>query len=322
MLLASSRWAMAAALRRLVGRRRRPTWSLGYEVLVAAQRGAWSVMTEIGLVRWRNVSEAMARTRMDGLEPKLVREQGACNVEGVWLEPPEAGNAVMLYVHGGAFAFGSLQTHGDVIGAVARAARARTLAIEYRLAPEHPAPAALEDVRSAYQYLLARGIPPDRIVLAGDSAGGALVVLTLLALRDAGATLPAAAVAICPWVDLACSGDSFETNSPFDFVALGQCRLAAASYLAGADPRRPDRSPLYADLSGLPPLLVQAGEAEVLFDQVCAFAARARDAGVLTRLSRYSDMVHVWHLMRGATADAQRAIDEIGDFVRESVALV
>jgi len=181
-------------------------------------------------------------------------------------------------------------------------------------------PAALEDALSAYRYLLAEGIPAKRIVLAGDSAGGTLVLNTLLALRDAGEALPAAGVAICPWVDLDCSGDSFNTNSAFDFVAEEHCRLAAASYLAGADPRKPTISPLFADLSGLPPLLLQAGEAEVLVDQVRAFSARAEAAGVDVRLSIYEDMVHVWHMMRGATPEAQRAIDEIGSFVRERAA--
>lgn len=138
----------------------------------------------------------------------------------------------------------------------------------------------------------------------------------LVALRDAGVPLPAAGVAISPWVDLACSGASFETNAAFDFVGREHCLLAAASYLNGLDPRRPDISPLFARASGLPPLLIQAGDAEVLVDQIRAFASRAQAAGVDVRLSVYADMVHVWHLMRHVTPHAQRAIDEVGAFIR------
>lgn len=245
------------------------------------------------------------------------RQQGGRAINGAWLEPPDAEGAVLIYLHGGGYVFGSLRSHGVLIGALARAARARTFAPEYRLGPEHPAPAAHEDAVAAYHYLLRQGIPPGRIVLAGDSAGGTMVLNTLLALRDAGAPLPAAGVAICPWVDLACSGASFDTNAPFDFVAKVHCQLAAANYLAGLDPRRPDISPLFADLTGLPPLLVHAGDAEVLVDQIRAFAARAEDAGVDIRLEVYPDMVRVWHLMRAVTPAAQRAIDGIGAFVRK-----
>jgi acetyl esterase/lipase len=140
-----------------------------------------------------------------------------------------------------------------------------------------------------------------------------------MALRDAGEPMPAAGVAISPWVDLSCSGASFQTNAPYDFVSERHCRLAAASYLGAVDPRSPLVSPLLGDLRGLPPLLVQAGGAEVLVDQIRAFAARAAEAGVDVRLSIYEDMVHVWHLMRDATPAGQRAIDEIGAFVRAHV---
>jgi len=191
------------------------------------------------------------------------------------------------------------------------------LALEYRLAPEHPAPAALDDALAAYRELRARGI--QRIVLAGDSAGGTLVLLSLMALRDAGEPLPVAGVAICPWVDLSCSGASFRANDACDFVGERQCRMAAEAYLAGGDARRPEVSPLCGELSGLPPLLIQAGEAEVLVDQVRAFAARASAAGAELTLSVYPDMVHVWHMLRSATPEAQRAIDEVGAFVRQQL---
>lgn len=311
--------AMLRALgRRLVGRRMHPKWPLALELVVAATRGSWSVMPVIGMVRWRNVGEAMSPLKTDGLAPRFVRVNAgeAPALHGAWLEPPDAGDTVLLYFHGGGFVFGSLRTHGEMIGALARAARARTLALEYRLAPEHPLPAAVTDAVRAYRYLLDLGISPKKIALAGDSAGGTLVLSTLLALRDANIPLPGAAVAISPWVDLGCSGPSFEENARYDFVGKEHCLLAARHYLAGKDAASPDVSPLFASLTGLPPLLVQAGSAETLLDQIRAFATRAREEGVALTFSEYPDMVHVWHLLRAFTPEGARAIDEAGAFIR------
>lgn len=287
------------------------------ELLVAATKGAWSVMPDIGVVRWRNVGEVMAPLDLDGLTPRFVRETiHGTTVEGAWVTPTGAAGPVLLYFHGGGYVFGSIRTHGKLIGALARAAGARTFALTYRLGPEHRAPAAQRDAIAAYQYLLADGVDPRQIVLAGDSAGGTIVLNTLFELRDSGAPLPAAAVAISPWVDLACSGDSFQANASFDYVGKQHCLLAAEAYLAGLDPRRSDISPLFAGLAGLPPLLIHAGSAEVLVDQIRDFAARAEQVGVPVTLDVYPDMVHVWHLFRDVTPDAQRAIDQIGAFVR------
>jgi epsilon-lactone hydrolase len=311
-----------AFLRRLVGRRMHPNWSMGMELVVSATRGSWSVMPKIGMVRWRNVGEAMSPLKTDGLTPRFVRlNEGADDGEqplyGAWLEPPDAGASVLLYFHGGGFVFGSLRTHGELIGGLARSARARTLSLEYRLSPEHPAPAAVTDAVNAYRFLLAQGVAPENIALAGDSAGGTLVLCTLLALRDAGIAPPGAAVAISPWVDLGCSGESFEENARYDFVGKEHCLLAARNYLSGKDAATAEVSPLYASLSGLPPLLVQAGAVETLVDQIRAFEKRARADGSDLTYSEYPDMVHVWHLLRAVTPDAQKAIDEAGAFIRE-----
>lgn len=310
---------LRAVARRLLGRRTHPRWPFKLELIVAATRGAWSVMPTIGMVRWRNVGEVMSPLRTEGLTPRFVRlNPGAESpLFGAWLEPPDAGDSVVLYFHGGGFVFGSLRTHGELIGALARSARSRTLALQYRLAPEHPRPAAVADAVEAYRYLLGRGIAPERIALAGDSAGGTLVLATLLALRDAGAPLPGAAVAISPWVDLGCSGESFEANARYDYVGKEHCLLAARHYLAGTDATSPEASPLFASLSGLPPLLVQAGSLESLVDQIRDFARRAREAGATLTFTEYDDMVHVWHIFRDATPEGARAIDEAGAFIRE-----
>ena len=311
--------ALRALVRRLLGRPMHPKWPFKMELTVAATRGAWSVMPVIGMVRWRNVGEAMSPLLTDGLTPTFVNLNPgeATPLHAAWLQPPDAGPSVLLYFHGGGFVFGSLRTHGEMIGALARAARARTFSVEYRLAPEHPAPAAVTDAVKAYRYLLGQGIDSRRIALAGDSAGGTLVLSTLSALREAGLPLPGAAVAISPWVDLGCSGESFEKNSGYDFVGKEHCQLAAHHYLAGKDPSSPALSPLFASLSELPPLLVQAGSLETLVDQIRAFATRAREAGADLTFSEYPDMVHVWHLLRAVTPEGARAIDEAGKFIRE-----
>lgn len=309
-------------LRRAIGRRMHPSWPLGFELVVSATRGSWSVMPKIGMVRWRNVGEAMSPLKTDGLTARFVEVNPGDGppLYGAWLEPPDASESVLLYYHGGGFVFGSLRTHGELIGALARAARARTLALQYRLAPEHPIPAAVTDALRAYRHLLLQGIDPKHVALAGDSAGGTLVLNTLLALRAEGGPLPGAAVVISPWVDLACSGASFQSNARYDFLGQEHCLLAARHYLAGRDPASPDVSPLFAPLSGLPPLLLQAGTLETLIDQIRAFAARAREAEVPLSFVEYPDMVHVWHLLRGVTPAGTKAIDEAGAFIRAHTA--
>ncbi len=313
--------ALAALGRRAIFRKKRPSWGVRLEATVAATRGSWSSMTDIGAVRWRNVGNAMSPLRTDGLEPKFVDSSNALgdSVRGAWLEPPDAEDRVLLYLHGGGYIFGSLRTHGNLIGALARATRARTFGLTYRLAPEHPFPAAVDDALAAVAWLVEQGTPADRIVLAGDSAGGNLVLNTLLALRDRGLTMPSAAVPISPWVDLSGSGDSFETNGDVDFVGAEHCALAASLFVGERDARSPEISPLYAELGGLPPLLIHAGAAETLRDQIVAFSGRCQEAGVAAELKVYEDMVHVWHLLRGITPKAQEAIDEIGGWVRQRV---
>ncbi len=288
-------------------------------VMVGIQRATYELLPKLGAQRFHRAVEAISPVVTRGTRRTTVDVAG---VRGDWLvpDPDPAPGPVILYFHGGGYIFGSLRTHGRMIAALACAARARVFVLDYRLAPEHPAPAAIHDACAAYRYLLSTGIPAERIVFAGDSAGGNLVLAALLALRDAGDRLPAAGVAISPWVDLACSGDSFATNSAYDFVSKAACLVAAQSYLAGADSRKPELSPLFADLHGLPPLLVQAGAVEVLLDQIRAFVVRAQaaaDADV--QLSVYPDMVHVWHILHGIIPEAQRGIDEIAAFVAARV---
>jgi acetyl esterase/lipase len=243
------------------------------------------------------------------------------HVDGVpaeWVHVPTASaERVVLYVHGGAYVIGSLNTHRDLAGRISRAAAARVLNVDYRLAPEHPHPAAVEDATAAYRWLLDQAVAPERIVIAGDSAGGGLTVATLLALRDARVPLPAGGVCISPWVDLTCGGASYATKADADPIVTraGVAQMAQA-YLGATPPRTPLASPLFADLRGLPPLLIQVGTDEVLLDDAVQLADRAKAAGVETTLEVHDRMIHVWHWFLPMLDEAQTAVDTIGRFVR------
>jgi acetyl esterase/lipase len=195
------------------------------------------------------------------------------------------------------------------------------LVIDYRLAPEHPHPAAVDDAVAAYRWMLTQGLKPPRVAVAGDSAGGGLTVATLLAIRDAKLPLPAAGACLSPWVDLEGIGESMTTRAGVDPIVQkpGLLQMAAA-YLAGKDPRTPLAAPLYADLSGLPPLLIQVGTAETLLDDASRLAERARKAGVTVSYEPWESMIHVWHLFAPMLDEGQQAIDRVGEFVRKQAA--
>ena len=239
-----------------------------------------------------------------------------------WLTPPGVRtDAAVLYFHGGGYAIGSPRSHRHLAAAIARAAGTRALLLDYRLAPENPYPAALDDAVAAYQWLLARGIAPGRIVLGGDSAGGGLTVATLLALRDRGVPRPAGGVCISPWIDLTCSGASYATKAAADpIVTRDGVAAMAQAYVGTGDRKAPLVSPLYADLHALPPLLIQVGSDEVLLDDAIGLGARARAAGVEVTVEEWPQMVHVWHWFLPILDEAEKAIAGIGDFARTRIA--
>jgi acetyl esterase/lipase len=305
---------LRTSLRRLLRGPLRRAWSFRFELLAETQRATWNLMPKVGVVRWRYASE-MFHLEAEGVSRRAVAIGG---VPAEWFEAPGADGPVVLFLHGGGFVIGSPETHARLIAELAVACRSRVLAIDFRLAPEHPCPAALEDALAAYRALLANGVKAQDVIVSGDSAGGNLALIALLALRRAGDPLPAGAALICPWVDLGDSGASFQTNARFDFISDEIGKLAAGHYLDGRDPSDPEVSPLYADLNGLPPLLVQTGEAETLVDQVRDFAARAQAAGVDTQLSIYDDMIHDWHLFSFQVPEGRRAIEEIAEFARKT----
>jgi acetyl esterase/lipase len=225
---------------------------------------------------------------------------------------------VILYLHGGGYVIGSIDTHRELTGRLSRAAAARVFLIDYRLAPEHPFPAAVEDATAAYRWLLQNGATSSRTVIAGDSAGGGLTLATLVALRDAGVPLPAAGVCLSPWTDMEGIGESMATRAHLDPMVQHDRLLHMASlYLNGADPRAPLAAPLYANLTELPPLLIQVGTAETLLDDATRFADRAKTAGVDVTLEAWDDMIHVWQLFASMLPEGQQAIDRLGEYIRQ-----
>jgi acetyl esterase/lipase len=227
----------------------------------------------------------------------------------------------VLYLHGGAYVYGSPSHYRDFIWRIADASAARVLCIDYRLAPEHPFPAAVNDAVSAYRWLLAEGADPRRTAIMGDSAGGGLAFGMLLKLRDLGVPLPAAVVALSPWTDLALTGESLRLSGPADpMLSTAQARVFADSYLAGADPKSPYASPLYGDPAGLPPSLIQVGSDEILRDDAERMAERLRSAGCTVELEVWPRMPHVWQLFARILPEGRRALERIGEFVRPRLA--
>jgi monoterpene epsilon-lactone hydrolase len=243
----------------------------------------------------------------------------AGGVPAEWIiTPGVVTDRVICYLHGGGYVLGSINTHRELASRLSRAANARVLTLDYRLAPENLFPAAVDDSTAAYRWLLSVGVNPARLVIAGESAGGGLTIATLVALRDAGELLPAAGICLSPWVDLECLGESIVTKAEIDpVVNKNHILMLAKAYLGDTDPCTPLASPLYADLRGLPPLLIQVGTAECLFDDAMRLADRARAAGVDVTLEPWDDMVHMWHMFAAILPEGQQAIDKIGEFIRQ-----
>jgi len=243
----------------------------------------------------------------------------AGGVRAEWVVPPGASEGrALLYLHGGGYVICSPDTHREMVAHLAKASGCRVLLLDYRLAPEFPFPAAVEDPVAAYRWLLAQDYRPKGLAVAGDSAGGGLTVAALVAFRYLGLPMPGAAVCFSPWTDLACTGETLASKASEDpIVSRPLLEQLAETYLAGADPRSPLASPLYADLRGLPPLLVQVGTAETLLDDSRRLADRCREVGVEVSLEEWEGMPHVWHFFVSFLPEAQQAIARAGQFLRQ-----
>ena len=249
-----------------------------------------------------------------------VTEVSAGGVPAHWLTAPGAGpGRVLLFLHGGGYELGSLRSDGELAARLGRASGMRVLFPEYRLAPEHPFPAAIDDVLAAWRWLRTQGLDAASLAVAGDSAGGGLAAALLVATRDAGQALPAAAVLMSPTVDLTSSGASMTERADQDPISTpAMLRQFAAGYLAGADPTTPLASPLFASLAGLPPLLIQVGTADLLLSDSERLAAAAAQAGVDVTLQVGEGLPHVYQLLLG-TPEAAAATEQIGKFLRARV---
>jgi monoterpene epsilon-lactone hydrolase len=230
--------------------------------------------------------------------------------ETVWAPDAAASGPVLLYLHGGGFIACSPETHRPLVSSLVRRIGGRAYVPSYRLAPEHPFPAALQDAKAAYRFLLDHeGIAPSQLVIAGDSAGGGLALSLALSIRDEGWPLPAAVMTFSPWTDLAATGGSLDENSERCAMFAGDTiRRAATFYVGGADPTSPLLSPMYGDFHGLPPLLVHASHDEVLRDDAIRVATAAREAGVPVELELWPHVPHVWQFFGAVLPEAQASL--------------
>lgn len=286
---------------------------------VQATFGSWGPQTTLAEMRkgWDDIFANVKPTV--GAKSEKVDAGG---IRAEWITAPKAAtDRVILYFHGGGYVLGSIDSHRDMCERLSRAAEARVLALDYRLAPEHPFPAAVEDARAAYLWLLKQGIKPKRIAIAGDSAGGGLTFAALLALKQHGDPMPACATPLSPWVDLEALGESMVSKDAVDpMVHKPMIRQMASTYVPSGDFRNPLAAPLYGDLSGLPPLLVQVGEREVLIDDARRMAERAKKAGVPCTLEIWPGQIHVWQIFASKLDEGEDAIRRVGGFVREHTA--
>lgn len=296
----------------------RPSWTEELE--------SWSRLLHYYAKNSIHLSVATQR-KMMGAAPKTARTRhvelervDAGGVPAKWFCAPELEQErVLFYLHGGGYSVGSIASHREIIARLCLASKMRGLSIDYRLAPEHPFPAQLVDALAAYRWLV-KQVRPERVVIAGDSAGGGLTLSTLLSLRDAREPLPAAAILFSPWVDLEMSGESMNANHRFDYVSRKTLRAYVKRFVLDHDVRNPLAAPIHADLRGLPPILVQAGAAETLLDDARALARRAQEHGVDVKLEVDDDMIHVWHAFAPFLPQAQEAIERAGRFARSHVA--
>ena len=315
----------AAEVRALVRRATRgparPGRSLRTELAVAAMRAVLERSKRRG-IPWLREAQLAALPRSRFLRQVRFSPVDAGGVRARWCIPSgdPAARRTIVYFHGGGYVIGSVDTHRETIARLAVQARARVLGVDYRLAPEHRFPAAHDDCLAAERWALAAGAEPARLALAGDSAGGALAAATLVALRDAREPLPAAAVLISPWVDPLAEGGSIDAQEPFDFGDRELLLGWIEAYLGRDAPRDPRVFLLDAKLEGLPPLFVQAGGAEILLDQVRAFAERARAAGVDVRLDVHDDMFHDFQMQAPLIPAGARAMEDVARFLDERLA--
>jgi len=268
------------------------------------------------LVAMRKSMEKMAFKAADDIETETVTVAGR---DGEWVRAPGSQTErAILYLHGGGYVMGSINTHRSLAGEISRAAQAAVLLVDYRMAPEDPCPAAVDDGVASLQWLIDQGYAAKNVAIGGDSAGGGLTLATLVAARDKGVLMPAAAVVISPWSDMTCSNESYQTRAEADPMVTGHgLKRMAGLYVNDGDPKHPYASPNFADLNGLPPLLIHVGRDEVLLDDSIKFGVKAKAAGVDCTLEIWDGMIHVWHAFHPMLDEGKKGIERVGEFLRE-----
>lgn len=267
-------------------------------------------------------ADSDARGRAFGVPAGVVvKPVDAGGVKAEWALPADADDRrAVLYLHGGGYVIGSCESHRHLTAEIGRTAGIRVLTIDYRLAPEHPFPAPVEDTVAAYRFLLGQGLAASDIALAGDSAGGGLVVGAMLAIREAGLPLPGAGWCISPWVDMELTGHSYVDRAEADpMVGREGIQDMVRHYMGDADLRAPHASPIHGDLRGLPPLLIQVGASETLLDDSLMLARAAGAADVPVELQIWPEMVHIWHIFYPMLAAGRRAIGSGASFLRSTL---
>jgi epsilon-lactone hydrolase len=291
------------------------------------KKESWDWNTSIAKFRQECEDGAkMAGKLPDGIEISKVSIPGLpAGLSAEWIRPsaravePSMDEPVIFYTHGGGYVSGSCDDHRNVVAKIVKKSGIRTLLFEYRLAPEHPFPAAVEDSLTAYRWLLAQGVSPSKIVIFGESAGGGLCLATLLALKDERLPLPAAGIALSSWTDLKLTGESYRTRAKVCLSPAGMSKVCSKYYAGEQDPGNPWISPLYGDLHGLPPLLINVGNDETIRDDSVRFAEKAQAAGVKTILRVEEGMGHCYPLLFPLFPEATQAMDEICAFMNESL---
>jgi acetyl esterase/lipase len=302
-------------VRRRVFGPRRAAWSERYEALVEMLRRDTASLRPLSAAKIRAKMRAPMQPPI--LERVHVEPARGAPAASTWITPKgESPKGILLYFHGGGYIVGSVQSHLAFLARVAIKARVRVLAVDYRLAPENPFPAALDDALAVHRWL-AKEHGASNVVVGGDSAGGGLTVATLAALRDARDPLPAGAVLISPWVDLSVGATSIRGNARFDWIDEAFLRRCAREYTQSVDRADPRVSPVNASFRGFPPLLVQVGDAELLHDEARTLCDRAKAAGVDVAHEVTPDMVHVWPLFADLVPEGRVAIDRIARFLED-----
>lgn len=269
----------------------------------------------LSILELRNAFEQMMQA-FSGISDLKITPVELKHCSGVWMEPSQiTTDKVMLFLHGGGYVVGSWQSHQDLMGRIAKGSGMRIFAINYRLAPEHPFPDALNDTLEAYDYLLSDHFSSKQIIVSGTSAGGGLALAVILKLKELNKPLPAAGILLCPWVDLAFTGETLKTHDGKDLIRSEGAAASAKAYIRSHNAKDPYISPLYGDLSHLPPLLIQAGTIEIFWSEIEALVHKATESGTHVTFDPHEGMFHTWQLFASKIPEGQKAIDSICHYI-------